>query len=125
MSKNKHTETKTREITEKTDETEYAIVTKVLGGCRFMLKINMQNREAIGVLRGKLRNKKKENIVGVNSVVLISFRDFTEKQVDILHVYNDSEAKKLRKTGELVEEEIRGCGTAAETEDCVFDFSEI
>ena len=107
---------------------EYGIVTKVLGGGNFKIKLNLQNKEVIGKVRGKLRKgaQKKGNWVENDSVVLVSFRDFQDSKVDILHVYTHEEAKNMRKSGEIIFEEKRGedIGEKPE-EDCAFDFSEI
>jgi len=98
----------------KDDDTEYGLVTKKLGNGQFSVRLNMQNREVIGRLCGKFRHgpAKKNNLVDVNTVVLVGLRDFQDSKVDIIHVYNAIEARQLRKIGEFVEESIR-----AETED--------
>jgi translation initiation factor IF-1 len=76
--KNTGEEKEVRRLEEKDDDTEYGLVTKVLGGCRFMVRLNLQNKEVLAHLRGKFTKgvNKKDNIVEVNSVVLVSLRDF-------------------------------------------------
>lgn len=111
------------------EDTNYAIVTKVLGGCRFMVKIHLENREVRAHLRGKFTkgSNKKNNTVQLNSVVLISMRDF-DNNVDIVHVYNPDEVKQLKRMGEFVEESVRigdDSGGVNEKEDMPFDFEEI
>lgn len=88
----------------KEDEQEYGLVTKTLGNGRFRIRLNLQNKEVIGRLRGKFRrgSSKKKNWVDVNTVVLVSLRDFTEDVVDIIHVYDDVETRTLKKNGNIV-----------------------
>jgi initiation factor 1A len=131
--KNNKEEKKTiRPLQEKDDNTEYGLVTKVLGGCRFIVKLNMQNKEVLGHLRGKFTKgvNKKDNIVEINSVVLVSIRDFDDKVVDIIHVYKPDEIRQLKKSGQFVEQSVRGETDIgddyySENNDDVFDFTEI
>jgi translation initiation factor 1A len=114
----------------KGDDTEYGLVTKVLGNGRFYVRLNMQNREVIGKVRGKFRKgaAKKANMVGVDSVVLVGIRDFQDNTVDIIHVYDAGEIRQLKKSGAFVEESVRPKNdgdTDLPPEDDVFDFSEI
>ena len=67
--------------------------------------VNLQNKETIGVLRGKFRHgpNKKHNIISAESVVLVGLRDFENDTVDIIHVYKPDEIRQLKKQGELVD----------------------
>lgn len=129
--KNTGEEKAVRPLEEKDDGTEYGLVTKVLGNCRFMVRLNLQNKEVLAHLRGKFTKgaNKKDNIVEVNSVVLVSMRDFEEKVVDIVHVYKPAEIRQLKKSGAFVEESVRGGGgeeeAPGEDADDTFDFTEI
>jgi initiation factor 1A len=114
----------------KDHDTEYALVTKALGGGRFSLRLNMQNREVIGRLCGKFRHgaAKRANHVGIDSVVLVGLRDFQAGTVDIVHVYDQAEVRQLKKSGEFVEESVRpheDGQTEIPEEDEPFDFDEI
>ena len=110
----------------KEDEQEYGLVTKTLGNGRFSIRLNLQNKEVIGRLRGKFRkgSQKKKNWVDVGTVVLVSVRDFEDNNVDIIHVYDDAETRILKKNGDIVfdsnREEVEDT-----TEDDVFVFEDI
>lgn len=129
MSKKKINNTEKRILKTKEEYEEYGLVTKTLGGGNFKIKLNLQNKEVIGKVRGKLKkgSQKKENWVEVDSIVLVSYRDFQDAKVDILYVYTHEEAKTLRKTGEIIFEDNTKEETGKEhnEDDCVFDFSEI
>jgi len=116
-----------RSMVTKTDDTEYGLITKKLGNCRFSVRLNMQNKEVIGRVRGKFRrgSEKKTNWVDVDSVVLVGIRDFQDGIVDIIHVYDQAEVRQLKKSGEFVEESSRPDGDAVVEDDMPFDFEEI
>lgn len=86
----------------KEENQEYARVVKVLGNARFLLRIG--DKEIQGKARGLMRRRKRSNFVGLDSVVLVSVREYQDSVVDILHVYDDNEVKKLKKGGHFVEE---------------------
>jgi initiation factor 1A len=88
-----------RELLTRTDDQEYGLVSKALGGSKFSVKVS--DKTYIGKLRGTLRRSKKSNRVDPGSVVLISIRDFQDSNVDIIHVYSNDEVRKLKKSGEL------------------------
>lgn len=90
---------------EKTDEQEYGLVIKVLGGGRFTLKLNMQKKEVIGRVCGKMRKFKKQNFVDMGSVVLVNMREFQDGAVDIVYVYSHEEVRHLQKNDILVFED--------------------
>ena len=72
---------------------DYALVLKTLGNRRFELKFT-DGSTRLGVLRGKIR-KNKKSWIERTSWVLISFREFQEEKVDILHVYSKDDIKYL------------------------------
>ena len=106
---------------------EYAIVTKKLGGGRFLLRLNMKNTEIVGRLCGKMRYRKakRKNWVDVDSVVLVGLRDFQDNVVDIVHVYDSDEAKELRKSGKFIEETRLKKVVDDNEEEFMFDFEDI
>lgn len=118
-----------RKLAEKGDDTNYGMVTKVLGNSHFMVKLNMENKEVYARLCGKFRkgSKKRENFVNVNSVVLVGLRDFEDDKVDIIHVYKPEEVRQLKKSGQYIEESMRDADDtqAVIEEDTPFDFEEI
>jgi initiation factor 1A len=124
--KNTNDEKVVRKLEHKDDDTNYGIVTRVLGNGHFKVKLNLENREVLGVLRGKFRkgSNKKDNFVQQNTVVLVSIRDFEQDKVDIVYVYKENEVRQLKKSGEFVEENTGGDDGSIE-EDNAFDFEEI
>lgn len=119
-----------RALVQKDDTTEYGLVTKKLGNGRFSVRLNMQNKEVIGRVRGKFRkgSKKSANWVDINTVVLVGIRDFQDGIVDIIHVYDQSEVRQLKKSGEFVEESVRPDTDDVDdlpADDDPFDFDEI
>ena len=117
------------EMVEKSHNEEYAVILSELGGGRFKLKINMQDKEVIGVLPGKFKRgfMKKINKFEKGSVILISFRGFQNTIVDIIHKYDNSEINKLKKAGELLfdEDSIKSNRETGDAQDIGFDFDEI
>lgn len=93
-----------QKLLEKSNEQEYARVIKVLGGGRFLVRLNISEKEVIGRVRGLMRKKKKQNFVSLDSVVLVSFRDFQDNNVDILHVYDEKDIRTLKKSGKFIED---------------------
>ena len=128
----KNPEVKIRHFVEKEEgQEEYGLVCRKLGGGRFAVRLNMQNREIIAKVRGKFKKgaQKKENFVDIDTVVLVSFRDFQDKIGDIVHVYTPAEVRQLKKDGKFVEESVRPAGEDGEiadtVEDDTFNFEEI
>jgi initiation factor 1A len=86
-------------LLEKTDESEYAIITKKLGSGRFSAKLNMNGNQVNARLCGKFRKgaMKKNNMVDVGTVVLVGIRNYDEKNVDIIYVYSTQDVRTLEK----------------------------
>jgi translation initiation factor 1A len=76
---------------------EYCKVSRALGDKRVMV-VTVDGKEFIAHIPGKF---KKKVWVGVNSVVIASRREFQNDKMDIIHVYENDEVKKLVKAGEL------------------------
>jgi len=74
------------------DLQDYGRITKVLGGCRFTILLSMTNRETTGWLCGSLHRR---GWLAVDSVVLVSIRDFQTDKVDIIHKYTEENVKQL------------------------------
>ena len=124
--KNSGEEKVVRQLKEKGEETNYAVVTKSLGNCHFRVKLYLENREVIARLCGKFRKgfNKKDNYVEEQSVVLVSMRDFGDV-VDIINVYKAEEVRELRKRGEFERESNEEDKTTVIEDDNPFDFEEI
>jgi initiation factor 1A len=112
----------------KDDTTMYGTVTKVLGGSKFAVKLNLQNKIIIGVLRGSLKKGKKHNMVELGSVVLVELAgDFGDKAY-IVFVYNRDEVRQLEKKGEYIREsdaETTHHENEIDPDDIGFDFSQL
>ena len=93
------------DIIEKDDNSEYGIVTKNMGG-RFMVKLNMSNKEIVAKVKGSLKkgSRRKKNWIDIGTFVLVGLRDFQDDMADIIHVYKIQDIRKLRKKGVLIEE---------------------
>jgi translation initiation factor 1A len=79
---------------------EYAKVSKALGDKRVMLVL-VDGKQMIAHIPGKFTKKK--IWVNVDSVVLVSRREFENDKMDIIHLYDNDEVKKLVKSGEIPE----------------------
>jgi len=127
--KNHTADKEERKLLEKTEDTEYGIVTKKLGCSRFLVRPNLKVNEIIGKICGKYRkgNIKKSNWVDIGSVVLIGLRDYQDNTVDIIYVYNPQEIRQLKKMGVILFDtaEQETDGKIDELVDESFDFSEI
>jgi hypothetical protein len=83
------------------DEEEYAIISAVSGNGRFRM-INENKKQYVGILPGSMRgNKKRNNYVELNSVVLINNRSSWQtakemSQADIVHVYSSMHIRELK-----------------------------
>ena len=112
-----------RSILTKDDDHEYGLVTKVLGGSRFLIRLNLQETQVVGRLCGKFKkgSAKKANWVAANTWVLVGLRDYQDNAVDIVHVYNDSEVRRMKKDGTLID--IEQPSEGKETTPCVEDDS--
>ena len=125
-----------RELKLKTDEEEYGIVNKELGSSQFLITLNLRNKQVVGKLRGNLRGKSRNGAKAANrveggSIVIVGSREFQTankkgkyETVDIVYVYNPTEARQLKKIGEYIETEDDAEREEEETED-IFDFSEL
>lgn len=85
----------------KEEDQYYAVITKMLGDGRVMLKyINSDNRlvESMGIIRGKMR---KRVWINVGNFVLVTDREFEKGKVDIVHKYSDRNVHSLKRDGEI------------------------
>lgn len=76
----------------------YGKIISILGDSRFSILCD-DGKTRLGITRGKM---KKRIWIKMNDLVLVSFREFEEGKVDIIHKYNEDETKKLKKMGELI-----------------------
>lgn len=106
---------------EASEDQQYAKVTKILGGLRFNVLCLGDNKTRIAHVRGKLR---KRAWVNLDSIVIISLRDYQDDKCDIIHTYNEDETHRLIKLGEI-DEKITDIVKNNQTEECSFTFDEI
>ena len=78
---------------------EYGKVSKKLGDKRVMVVL-VDGREVLSHIPGRFR---KRIWVDIDSVVLVSQREFEADKMDIIHMYESDEVKKLVKLGEIPE----------------------
>ena len=110
-----------RELIFKTDDQEYAQVTKLLGSCRLELQC-FDGKTRLGHIRGTMRKKV---WITVNDLVLISLREFEDGKCDIIHKYLPKELNKLKSVGEIPETvKVNEDTTDDKNDDIGFDFSE-
>lgn len=76
---------------------EYAKAARMLGDRRVECEC-YDGKVRTGTIRGKMR---KRQWVNMGDVVLVTLREFQDDKVDIIHVYQSDEVKKLTKMGHL------------------------
>ncbi|OTA61588.1 nucleic acid-binding protein, partial [Hypoxylon sp. EC38] len=101
VNQRKHAER--RDLLFKEVSQEYAYIEKSLGTGRFRarpLKTDGSGRQPVllGIVRGNMRHKV---FVHQNDIVLLTLRDFEDSKADIIHLYTESEVRKLIEYGEL------------------------
>jgi len=88
----------------KTNEQEYALIEKVLGGGRFSV-ITPDNKKRIGISRGRMFSRngkvKDRNLMTPGNLVLLSLRDFQDDKADILLFYTKDQVDLLVEYGEI------------------------
>lgn len=79
---------------------EYAKVSKALGDKRVQVVL-IDGSQFIAHIPGKFTKKK--IWINIDNVVLVSRREFENDKMDIIHLYEHDEVKKLVKQGEIPE----------------------
>ena len=83
----------------KEDGQEYAKITQCKGNCRFNV-ICCDGKSRSAILCGTMRKRK---FVNQGDIVLVSLRDFQDSICDIIDLYDQSQAKKLKKEKHIPE----------------------
>lgn len=98
----------------------FGILTKTLGS-RFFDVNCLDGKQR----RCKVRNKRLR--VKQDDVVIISLREFDDKNADIIYKYNSEEVRELQRIGSLPSGESLGIKLDENDieEDCAFDFEDI
>ena len=104
-----------------TDGQEYATVTKLLGNSQVLARFydlrDKRMNEIICFLRPGL--KKKRQFAKLDSIIIISLRDFEKNKADVIYVYSDEDVKRLKRKNLLNENLIQN-----EEDDTEFNFQE-
>ena len=95
----KQPQNRTRNLTLKDMEQEYAQVIRALGNRRFEC-LCFDGFTRICHLRGNIR-KRAYTWVNADDIVLIAIREFEAGKADILQKYSPDEVRQLRKMGEI------------------------
>lgn len=99
---------KQKKISDKTDRDlvfsedgqAYAMIKNKFGDGRFNCELIGINKTIIGHIAGSMRKKVWINI---GDIVLVSLREFNLDKCDIIHKYNQDEARSLKSYGEIPE----------------------
>lgn len=84
-----------------TEGQDYGIVEKALGGQTYTVRLT-DNSNVRGIKRHNRRRKMNElSKDPVGKIILVSFRDFDEKNVDIVHLYDYDESRQLLVEGKI------------------------
>jgi translation initiation factor 1A len=86
-----------KELVLKTEQEEYALVTKLMGDCKVMVQLP-DSTTVMARIPGKWRKK---IIVKIGNIVLISKREYQASMVDIITQYTPVEVRELQKMGEI------------------------
>ena len=92
--KNKQDKDYKRKLELADDEQVYGIVEKALGNCYFNVRCSDGKTRRCKVRSRRLRIK-------LNNYLIISLRDFDDKNADIIHRYDNEEIIELKKLGKL------------------------
>ena len=99
-----------RELLFAEDGQNYGQVTKVLGNCRLDI-LCIDGKKRLGHVRGKMR---KRVWINVDNIILYGVREFEDGKVDIIHKYDDDEARTLQAYEEIPKSFAVGGQTAEE-----------
>jgi translation initiation factor 1A len=87
----------TRDLEFKQEMEEYAKVTALMGDRKIGVKLP-DGTETLGIIPGKYRKgrgRRQGMWIAVDDVVLVSYRDYQDGKMDVLHKYTDGEVKNL------------------------------
>ena len=90
-------EAQKRAIVYKGDMEEYAQVSRMLGDRR-ILAMMPDKSEILAIIPGRFR---KRCWFKVGDVIIVSYREFEQSKLDVIHKYNDDETRKLAKELEI------------------------
>ena len=97
----------------------FGVLEKALGSRFFDVK-------CLDSVMRRCKVRKKRLKVQQGDVVIVSLRDFDDKNADIIHRYHAEEVRELQKNGSLPSSIIISKNDAfMEDDDCAFDFDDI
>jgi len=107
-----------RDLITKTEDQEYAQVTKMLGNGRIEA-LCFDGKTRLAHIRGKMRKR-----VWVNSgdIVLLGLREYQDGKADVLLKYNEEDVRALKRLGHLPQS-AQITSEKREEDDLPFDFS--
>jgi initiation factor 1A len=87
------------EIIYKDDNSEYGIISEILGNSRFRVRLCNCKREVIGHASKSL--KKNRMFITQYDLVLVNIREFETDKVDILYKYDSKQIRQLVKEKQI------------------------
>ena len=96
--KRKPREAVKRDLVFKNFQEEYAIISKKLGDRRMLVQMPDMGAEKMAIIPGRFR---KRCWFDVGDLCLVSFREYQDDKVDIVHKYTSDERRELCRTGEI------------------------
>jgi len=96
--KRKPREAVKRDLVFKNFQEEYAIISKKLGDRRMLVQMPDMGTEKMAIIPGRFR---KRCWFEVGDLCLVSFREYQDDKVDIVHKYTDEERRHLCSHGEI------------------------
>lgn len=100
----------------------YGMIDKSLGGCFFTVNC-FDNRVR------RCKNRKKRTKIEMFDIVIVSIREFSDSNGDIIHKYSQEDAKMLQREGHIPKmsaEKLEHINSSNNIKDeCIFDFDAI
>tara|TARA_B110000285_G_scaffold225862_1_gene284740 strand:- start:5887 stop:6297 length:411 start_codon:yes stop_codon:yes gene_type:complete len=96
--KKKPREAVKRDLVFKNFQEEYAIISKKLGDRRMLVQMPDMGPEKMAIIPGRFR---KRCWFDVGDLCLVSFREYQDDKVDIVHKYTPEERRHLCNHGEI------------------------
>jgi translation initiation factor 1A len=108
----------------KSNEQEYALIEKVLGGGRFSV-LTPDNKKRIGISRGKMFSRngkvKDRTLMTPGNLVLLSLRDFQDDKADILLFYTKAQVDLLVQYSEIDKSFVKSVNDTTDNTDMIDD----
>jgi len=112
-----------RDLVFKNFQEEYAVITKKLGDRRMMVQMPDMKTEKMGIIPGRFR---KRCWFDIGDLCLVSFREYQDNKVDIVHKYTPDERRYLHRADEIPIAFASGADASTDvgpTEEDAFEFT--